>query len=90
MFNPLIKWQKVWFFLRNDVDTLLPVATCSHPVLPLKWGYGLAQGHIRRLQPLHDVIQRLLRGGLIGTNLLWTFVSRRIQPLHRWEMTMWI
>jgi hypothetical protein len=53
-----------------------------HPVPEPNWGYGVAQRNIRRLQPLHDVIQRLLQGGLTGMDLLQTFVSHRIQPLH--------
>jgi hypothetical protein len=39
---------------------------------------------------MHDVIQRLLQGGLTGVDLLWTFVSHRIQPLHQCEMSMWM
>jgi hypothetical protein len=26
----------------------------------------------------------------MGANLLWTFVSRHIQPLHRREASMWM
>jgi hypothetical protein len=26
----------------------------------------------------------------MGTDLLQTFVSRRVQPLRRWEITMWM
>jgi hypothetical protein len=37
MSNPVARWQKVWFFLRNDVDALLPVVTGSHPVPQPKW-----------------------------------------------------
>jgi hypothetical protein len=32
MSDPLVEWWKVWFFLRNDVDALLPVFTGSRPV----------------------------------------------------------
>jgi hypothetical protein len=83
MSDPLNGWWKVWFFLRNDVDAPLPMFMESRPIPQPKWGYGVAQKHIRRLQPLHDVIQQLLRGGLTDANLLWTFVSHRIQPLYR-------
>jgi hypothetical protein len=50
-------WQKVWFFLRNDADTLLPVFTGSHPIPQPNWGYGVARRDLCRLQPLHEVIQ---------------------------------
>jgi hypothetical protein len=36
------------------------------------------------------VIQRLLRGGLMGVNLLQTFVSHHVQPLRQREMTIWM
>jgi hypothetical protein len=42
------------------------------------------------LQPLCEAIQRLIQGGLMGVNLLWTFVSRRIQPLRQLEITIWM
>jgi hypothetical protein len=42
------------------------------------------------LQSLCEVVQWLLRGGLTGTDLLWTFVSHHIQPLYQREMTMWM
>jgi hypothetical protein len=38
----------------------------SCPVPQPKWGYGVAQQYIRRLQLLRDVFRRLLRGGLTG------------------------
>jgi hypothetical protein len=45
---------------------------------------------LHKLQPLRDVVQQLLRGGLTGMDLLRTFVSRCIQPLYQQEMTMWM
>jgi hypothetical protein len=35
------------------------------------------------------VLKSLIRGRLTGTDLLRTFVSRRIQPLRWPKMTMW-
>jgi hypothetical protein len=57
MSDPPIRWQKVWFFLRNDVDAPLLVVTGSRPIPQPKWGYGVAQRDIHRLQPLRDVVQ---------------------------------
>jgi hypothetical protein len=45
------------------------VFTGSHRVPQPKWGYGVAQKHIHRLQPLRDVVQRLLQGELTGADL---------------------
>jgi hypothetical protein len=64
--DPLVGWRKVWFFLRNNADTPFPVFMGSCPIPQPKWGYGVAQQYIRRLQPLCDVFRRLLRGGLTG------------------------
>jgi hypothetical protein len=57
MSDPLVRWRKVWFFLRNDVHPPLPVVIGSRPIPQPKWGYGVAQRDIRRLQPLRDVVQ---------------------------------
>jgi hypothetical protein len=83
--EPSIGWQKVWFFFRNDVDMLLPMFMGSRPIPQPKWGYGVAQKDLRMLQPLCEVIKQLLGGGLMGMDLLWTFVSCRVQPLCREE-----
>jgi hypothetical protein len=58
--DPPIRWQKVWFFLRNDTDVLLLVFTGSCLIPQPKWGYSVAQKNLCSLQPLCDVIQRLL------------------------------
>jgi hypothetical protein len=55
----------------------------SRPVPQPKWGYGVTEKDLRRLQPLCDVVQQLLRGGLTGVDLLWTFISRHVQSLHQ-------
>jgi hypothetical protein len=60
MFDHLVGWQKVWFFLRNHANRLLPVIMGSRPIPQLKWGYSVAQKDLRRLQPLRDVVRRLL------------------------------
>jgi hypothetical protein len=82
MFDPPVGWWKVWFFLMDDSDAPLPVVTGSHPIPQPKWGYDVAERYIFRLQPLRDVVQQLLLGGLMGADLLRTFVGRRVQPLH--------
>jgi hypothetical protein len=42
MSNPLVRWQKEWFFLRNYADAPLPVFTGKHPVPQPNWGYRVA------------------------------------------------
>jgi hypothetical protein len=69
MLGSMDRWWKVWFFLRNDADTPLPMFTVSRPVPQPNWGYGVAKRDLRRLQPLHEVIQQLRREGLMGTDL---------------------
>jgi hypothetical protein len=32
MSDPSTRWQKVWFFFRNDANTALPVFTGSSPI----------------------------------------------------------
>jgi hypothetical protein len=43
MSNPPVRWLKVWFFLRSDADTLLPMFIGSCPIPQLQWGYRAAQ-----------------------------------------------
>jgi hypothetical protein len=90
MSQPLVGWQKVWFSLGNDADALLPVFTGCHPIPQPKCGYSVAYQHIWKLQPLCVIVRQLLRGGMMGADLLRTFVSCRIQPLRRRVMTMWV
>jgi hypothetical protein len=42
------------------------------------------------LQPMCEVIQKLLQGGLTGAEPLRTFSSCRVQLLHLQEVTMWM
>jgi hypothetical protein len=50
-------WQKVWFFMRNDIDPPLPMFMGSHLVPQPNWGYGMAQKDLRRLKPLREVVK---------------------------------
>jgi hypothetical protein len=50
----------------------------------------VAHRKARKLQPLSNAIRQLFQAGLTGADLLWTFVSRRIQPLQRWAATIWM
>jgi hypothetical protein len=51
MSDPLVGWQEVWFFLRNDANASLPMFMGRHPIPHPKWGYGVAQKDLYRLQP---------------------------------------
>jgi hypothetical protein len=83
-------WQRVWFFFRNDVDAPLPVFKGSRPVPQPNWGYGVARRDLSRLQPLREIIQQLMHGGLTGADLLRTLFSHRVQPIRQWVTTMWM
>jgi hypothetical protein len=41
-------WWKIWFFLKNDTNTMLPVFTGSRPIPQPNWGYGMAQRELHR------------------------------------------
>jgi hypothetical protein len=69
MFDPPVRWWKVLFFLRNDADVLLPMFTSSLPISQPRWGYGVAQQYIPDCNTLNNIIRRLLRRGLMGTEL---------------------
>jgi hypothetical protein len=68
-------WQKVWFLIWNNADALLPIFIGSHPIPQLNLGYIVARRDLHRMQPLRVVIEQLLREGLMGADLLWTFLA---------------
>jgi hypothetical protein len=49
-------WRKQWFYLRNDVDTPLPMFTGNRPIPHPNLGYGVAKKDLNKLKPLHEVI----------------------------------
>jgi hypothetical protein len=55
----------------------------SRPIPHPNWGYGMAQMELRRLQPLLEAVRGLLQRGLIDVEILWTFFSYGVQPIHR-------
>jgi hypothetical protein len=69
------------------VPLLVVMGKC--PTFQPSWGYGVSRKDICKPQPMRDVLQSLLQDGLTGEDLLHTLVSRRVQPLWRWEVTMW-
>jgi hypothetical protein len=69
MFNPLVGWQREWFFLHNNVDTLLPMFMGNRPVPQPSWGYGVARRDTHKLQPMRDGFRQLLQAGLTGADL---------------------
>jgi hypothetical protein len=75
-------------FLRNDADTPLLMFMGNRLIPQPYWDYGVAQWDLHKLQPLCDVVWQLLHTGLMGSNLLRTFISHNIQPLQRRVATM--
>jgi hypothetical protein len=57
MSKTLDRWQKVWFFVRNNADALLTVFMGSQPIPQPNWGYGVGKQDYHSLQPLHEVVQ---------------------------------
>jgi hypothetical protein len=89
VFNSSVGWWKEWFFLRNDIEAPNPMVTGKRPAIQPSWRYGVAKKDARKLQPMRDILQSLLRDGLMGVDLLHTFIGRHVQPLRWLEVTMW-
>jgi hypothetical protein len=47
--DPLVRWRKVWFFLKNDADAPLPVFTGSRTFPQPSYRYGVARKNLRML-----------------------------------------
>jgi hypothetical protein len=78
----------VWFLLNDEAGALLPsfMGGCliPHP----SWEHGVAWTDFPQLQPLLEIIGRLLQKGLTGEEILWTFLSRGVQPLRQREQAI--
>jgi hypothetical protein len=72
--------------LRDYVDAPIPAFTGSCPIPHPNWGYSVAQMDLRKLQPLVEAAQGLLQRGLMVVEILQTFFSRGVKPLHRREV----
>jgi hypothetical protein len=53
--NPLVGWQKEWFFLRNNAVAPLPAVMGRRPVVQPSWGCGVAKKDTHNLQPVCDI-----------------------------------
>jgi hypothetical protein len=49
-------WRKIWFFLRNNTDALLPMFMGNRSIPQPNSGYGVVQKDLRRLQPRQEEI----------------------------------
>jgi hypothetical protein len=56
MLESMNGWQKIWFFLKNDVAAPLLVFTGNCHIPQPNWGYGVAKKDLCKLQPLYKVI----------------------------------
>jgi hypothetical protein len=48
----------------------------------------VAQTNFPRLQPLLEIVGGLLQKGLIGEEILWTFLTHGVQPLRQRELAV--
>jgi hypothetical protein len=86
------RWQRRWFYLRND-DGRLPsfsqrVVTAAADV----WRYGTPHDRQKNLQPLLKALEELRKGGLTAAGVVAAIHRRRVLPfmerrLPLWEMT---
>jgi hypothetical protein len=73
--DPSVGWWRVWFLLRNNVDVPLHTFVGGCPIPHPNWEYGVARADLHRLQPLLEVIRGLMQRGLMGADILWTFLA---------------
>jgi hypothetical protein len=76
--DPLIGWQKAWFFLRNAADASFPSFMGGCPIPHPNWEYVVAQADLHRMQPRLENVQGLLQRGLMGEEILRTFFDRGV------------
>jgi hypothetical protein len=81
LLDPSIRWRKAWFLLKNDADMSLPAFMGGRPIPHPNWEYNVARDDLHRLQPLLEIVRGLLQSGLMGAEILWTFISSGVPPL---------
>jgi hypothetical protein len=81
--------RKKQFYLKNDDSAPLLAFNGGRPVPWASWGDGAVRKDLNKIQPLCEYLQQLWHKGLIGTHLLQTFFSHRIQLLQMQKMKMW-
>jgi hypothetical protein len=55
----------------------------GYPIPDPSWEHEVAQTNFLRLQPLLEIVGGLLQKGLIGEEILWTFLTHGVQPLRQ-------
>jgi hypothetical protein len=81
--DPPVRWRKAWFLLKDEAYAPLPVFMGGCPVPHPDCEHGVAQADFPRLQPLLEIVRGLLQMGLTSEEILRTFLSRGVQPLHQ-------
>jgi hypothetical protein len=77
-------------FLGKMLTHHSPCSLVATPSPKPAGGYRVARRDLRRLHPLREIVQQLLCRGLMSMDLLQTFFSHRVQPLHQQVTTMWM
>jgi hypothetical protein len=67
----------------DEANVPLPVFMGGCPIAHLDREHGVARADFPRLQPLLEIVRGLLQKGLIGEEILWTFLNHGVQPLHQ-------
>ncbi|KAI4975031.1 hypothetical protein ZWY2020_048638 [Hordeum vulgare] len=84
-------WQSSWFYCQDiacpNASSGLPPFSLYRPGPPRK--LALSKGERIQIQPLVDALIAVVRKGVTGTDLLETFLGRRIQPVQARHHAMW-
>ena len=91
---PLLKsnkgWHKLWFYLRNNDATPLPIFT-GHLIeeAPDVWRYGAIRKEQKGLNDLLKAIMTLKSHGLHGSGIIGAYHVRRLAPLMARALPMY-
>ncbi|KAI5014067.1 hypothetical protein ZWY2020_055457 [Hordeum vulgare] len=84
-------WQSTWFYCQDiacpNAATGLPPFSLDRPAPPRQ--LALTKMEKIQIQPLVEALIDVIRKGVTNTDLLETFLGRRIQPLQARHHAMW-
>ena len=84
-------WQSSCFYCNDiaspNMSTGLPPFTLERPTAP--GTINVFDDEKTQVRMLVNEVVNLLRGGMMGMDLLETFLGRRIQPLHARDHARW-
>jgi hypothetical protein len=82
-------WQRWWFYLRNDGESLPPFSQRVVTAAPDAWRHGTPHERQKKLEPLLQALKVLREEGLTVAGVVAAIHRRRVLPLAERRLPLW-